>query len=451
MPISARIVALAAACVPPLQFVWRHRQQVQEVVQQEVVQQLWMRFRGMPVVAQTVLVSFASVLVVGVRYLLVARVARESLKVLAVPTEDIRAVYKLGAPPSTPPPEVPPPFLGSVIGTGQMARVRSLGGVAPPVCVKTVPSESLSASWVDDLRSELEVHARLHKCGVAVPLYSVHEDCGDCSQPRHGLEHGLHIVMLRGECDLHSVITAFAPFSEQHAAVIFREVLRLLRSAHEDGVMLRDLKPENIVLVRKKRISRNEQMVADEEERRRVQERPVDESLRAQVPNAAILLGGLFTEPWQPSLSKDFGMPEFDLRLIDFGLSLPKVTADSRFSAVRGTPHYLAPELCQGDYTRSIDVFSAGVVLHQLLVGFSPFAKVNSFDDAVQQALEFDLDQAIGHRAFGSVSMAAKALLSGLLQPDPNPDLTRTGLLRGQAYPICKPNPAQRARPGRAG
>ena len=39
----------------------------------------------------------------------------------------------------------------------------------------------------------------------------------------------------------------------------------------------------------------------------------------------------------------------------------------------------------------------------------------------------------------------------GLLQPDPNPDLTRTGLLGGQVDPICKPNPAQQARPGRVG
>jgi len=36
----------------------------------------------------------------------------------------------------------------------------------------------------------------------------------------------------------------------------------------------------------------------------------------------------------------------------------------------------------------------------------------------------------------------------GLLQPDPNPDLTRTGLLGGQVDPICKPNPAQPARLG---
>ena len=36
----------------------------------------------------------------------------------------------------------------------------------------------------------------------------------------------------------------------------------------------------------------------------------------------------------------------------------------------------------------------------------------------------------------------------GLLQPDSDPDLTRAGLLGGQAFPICKPNPAQRARPG---
>ena len=38
-----------------------------------------------------------------------------------------------------------------------------------------------------------------------------------------------------------------------------------------------------------------------------------------------------------------------------------------------GTPHYMAPEIKNGNYSRSIDVYACGVILYEMLTGHPPF------------------------------------------------------------------------------
>ncbi|KDO19548.1 CAMK protein kinase [Saprolegnia parasitica CBS 223.65] len=70
------------------------------------------------------------------------------------------------------------------------------------------------------------------------------------------------------------------------------------------------------------------------------------------------------------------------LVLIDFGLAMRPSAHDHKnalHDAVRGTPGYLAPELLSMDYERPLpvssatDVFSAGVLLYNYLLGVAPF------------------------------------------------------------------------------
>jgi len=42
-----------------------------------------------------------------------------------------------------------------------------------------------------------------------------------------------------------------------------------------------------------------------------------------------------------------------------------------------GTPSYIAPEVIDRDYDKKCDVWSAGVILFEMLAGFNPFT---SFD-----------------------------------------------------------------------
>ncbi|HPD30632.1 MAG TPA: protein kinase [Phycisphaerae bacterium] len=62
------------------------------------------------------------------------------------------------------------------------------------------------------------------------------------------------------------------------------------------------------------------------------------------------------------------------VKIGDYGLS--KMIASSRHSVQTitvGTVHYMAPEIGQGNYDRSIDIYALGVVLYEMLTGQVPF------------------------------------------------------------------------------
>jgi serine/threonine-protein kinase len=66
------------------------------------------------------------------------------------------------------------------------------------------------------------------------------------------------------------------------------------------------------------------------------------------------------------------------VKMTDFGISHLGVSGLTQAGAVVGTPRYMSPEQCRGDPVdgRS-DLFSAGIVLHELLSGAPPFAGRN--------------------------------------------------------------------------
>jgi hypothetical protein len=62
------------------------------------------------------------------------------------------------------------------------------------------------------------------------------------------------------------------------------------------------------------------------------------------------------------------------LKVGDYGLSR-RMSASERGEVTRGvgTPHYMAPEIKNGNYGRSIDVYACGVILFEMLSGHPPF------------------------------------------------------------------------------
>jgi hypothetical protein len=62
------------------------------------------------------------------------------------------------------------------------------------------------------------------------------------------------------------------------------------------------------------------------------------------------------------------------LKVGDYGLSR-RMSASERGEVTRGvgTPHYMAPEIKNGNYGRSIDVYACGVILFEMLTGHPPF------------------------------------------------------------------------------
>jgi len=76
------------------------------------------------------------------------------------------------------------------------------------------------------------------------------------------------------------------------------------------------------------------------------------------------------------------------IKILDFGISglndsqskkaLARANSQLKFTALTGTPHYMAPEQIKGEYTdERSDLFSLGIVLYEMLTGTKPFLGLN--------------------------------------------------------------------------
>ena len=105
----------------------------------------------------------------------------------------------------------------------------------------------------------------------------------------------------------------------------------------------------------------------------------------------------------------------FHVWLCDFGLANP-LRPDGRvgFAGVRGTSGYYAPEMMNHeDYGTAVDIFSLGVMVHNLLCGYFPFDPPSNFEE-----LDFD------HKYWKHMSDASRAILLGMLDLEPATRLT---------------------------
>lgn len=90
-------------------------------------------------------------------------------------------------------------------------------------------------------------------------------------------------------------------------------------------------------------------------------------------------------------------------------------TIGQNLSGVVGSPAYVAPEVLVGDYSEKVDIWSAGILLHALLVGFLPF-QGNSLK-AVFEAIKKE-NLTLHGGVWESVSQSARDLISRMLIRD---------------------------------
>jgi len=150
-------------------------------------------------------------------------------------------------------------------------------------------------------------------------------------------------------------------FSEVQAALIMQQMFRSLYYLHFQNITHRDLKPENFILATKD---------------------PIEKST---------------------------------LKLIDFGLA-KKFKKGQVLTTKAGTPYYVAPQVLNGKYDESADMWSLGVIMFVMLCGYPPFHGDND-----QEVLD-KVKQARFHFApadWKDVSEDAKELIQKLLAFNP--------------------------------
>lgn len=244
-------------------------------------------------------------------------------------------------------------------GTVRKARLRTAPAVVR--AVKTVWKRNLKAQHL--VRQEIDILRTLdHPC--ICRLYETFED-----------EKAIYLVMefIDGR-ELFDEIVESEFLAEGQAAMIMRQVFSALQYCHARNVVHRDLKPDNLMVQR----------------------------MEGESP-----------------LQKE-GLLAPEVKLIDFGLAVittkPAMRRSTTGSTMLGTADYMAPEVRsrQGACRPSSDVWSAGMVLHALLVGALP-----DFD-----MMDEEEPLAFSHAQYARVSEVAKDLLRGLLQVDPAKRLT---------------------------
>jgi len=200
------------------------------------------------------------------------------------------------------------------------------------------------------------------------------------------IEDGPYFFIVTEYCsggELFDRIAKKRTFGESEAANIIEKILCALSHCHSKNIAHRDIKPENI----------------------------------------------LYTT------ADDLA----DVKLIDFGLAKQKTDAYT-YQTIVGSPCYLAPEVIEGNYTNSCDMWSLGVVLHLLLSGKMPFDG-KTIDDIFRSIKKGLLN--FTDPVWNKVTPPGRDLVQKLLEPDENKRLTAEQALKHDWFKLVKEYPPE--------
>ncbi|KAM9409896.1 protein kinase C delta type-like [Pholidichthys leucotaenia] len=116
------------------------------------------------------------------------------------------------------------------------------------------------------------------------------------------------------------------------------------------------------------------------------------------------------------------------IKIADFGMCKENVFGDVRATTFCGTPDYIAPEILVGQkYTFSVDWWSFGVLVYEMLIGQSPFQ--GDDEDELFESIRTD----IPHYPRW-ITKESKNLLELLFERDPTRRLGVVGNIRGHPF-----------------
>lgn len=118
------------------------------------------------------------------------------------------------------------------------------------------------------------------------------------------------------------------------------------------------------------------------------------------------------------------------IALCDFGLCKLDMKDEDRTNTFCGTPEYLAPELLLGNgYTKTVDWWTLGVLLYEMLTGLPPF-----YDENTNEMYRKILQEPLTFPSHDIVPPAARDLLTKLLDRDPQRRLGANGAAEIKAH-----------------
>jgi serine/threonine protein kinase len=211
--------------------------------------------------------------------------------------------------------------LHALIGEGAFGRVyRGLDRrLERPVAVKVIkPWWAEDSAWVERFQREAQLLARISDPGI-VQIY----DIGHA-------EHGPYYVAELVDGESLAERLRRGPLEPAEARAIAEQLCDALAGAHAQGIVHCDVKPANVLIAAA--------------------------AAGAATTTAAIAGGG-------------------KVKVGDFGVArLAEGTSQAPSATVAGTPRYMSPEQARGRPTGpATDVYSAGVVLYEMLAGEPPF------------------------------------------------------------------------------
>ncbi len=222
-------------------------------------------------------------------------------------------------------------------GMGVVYLARKVDEARPRFAIKFIRKDlSRNATYVRRFEREIKLVLSLNHANIV----ATHE---------YGQRNGFwYLVMeyVRGE-NLGDVLERENRLSVNRAVSVVRQTALALASAHEQGIVHRDMKPDNIILS------------------------PVSDV--RNVPHAP---------PGHAEMVK----------VTDFGLAKEMAGLEDTLTITGqliGTPHYMSPEQCRGDYSdQRSDIYSLGCAFYHMLTGRPPFLGDNYLSVMEQQKSE---------------------------------------------------------------
>lgn len=275
--------------------------------------------------------------------------------------------------------------LGELLGEGSFGVVRLAVHVktSAQYAVKVLPKARAGHKARDTLaniRKEVSNWSAVQHCSFVVKLEGCYEDDSSAYIVQEVCSGG----------DLHQLLETRQSLTENEAAEVMAGVLNFLSECHKQSIFYGDVKPANFMLSR-------------------------------PYPSTQHVLDA--TQPEGPLVVK----------AVDFGCSEAYVDC-LRLRKRSGTPLYMSPEVMMRMYDLSADVWSAGVMMYQLLSGQFPFwgKRLEQLDQLPPyQVMSGIMSNKIlfPESIFGKLSHEAKDLITKLLDRDSSSRLTASEAL----------------------